>query len=449
MPTPLDNLSPEERKDWRELEQRLQQAGGTLTEVSQRELAEEFHVSPATLKRRLEKFKDEGLIDVEVEGKGRYSKTTITLSGYQPPYQALNERPMSPLVGVLPLNSLFRLEREADRACQQAFQIPRTSRIFLRLKGIRHSGKSTSLAGLREWLEREQGHCVGYVNLSSSAFSPNAFEDLSKLLYEFTNVITTTFRPYLRNRELPDLKTLWRDDIASGLNCETYLADHVFSQLPTPATLLIDGLDKVIGHPSTQNDFCNILRTWNEEKMKNVGQGPIIWPNIVVAYSTEPYPTHGIVGSVFYNVGLEINLSELTESEVTELAGHYQLPDWNSSKTQELMKWVGGHPALIQEALFYLSGSKTLTIADLGGPRLGSDFFRNHLFEKMQLLQPEKPSPLLTCFQTILKGEDCRDEYAKFQLEQAGLIQFEAGKTEVIELYRQYFGKVLSPQIPR
>ena len=448
MPTPLDDLSSDERKDWRELEKRLQQADGTLTEVSQRELANEFHQSPATFKRRLDTFKKKGLIDVEVEAKGRYAKTKIALIGYQPPEESSNQLPISPLVGALPLNSPFRLEREADRACQQAFQIPRTSRIFLRLKGIRHSGKSTSLAVLREWLEQEQGHCVGSVNLRSSNFSPDAFENLSRLLYQFTKEITTTFQPYLRNRELPDLRTVWRDDIAPGLNCANYLADHVFSQLPTPATLLIDGLDKVLGHPSTQNDFCNILRTWNEEKMKNVGQGSIIWPNIVVAYSTEPYPTHGIIGSVLYNVGVEIKLSELSETEITKLAGRYQLLDWDSSKTQELMKLVGGHSALIQEALFYLSRSKALTIADLGGPRLGSDFFRNHLFEKMQLLQPEKPSALLTCFQTILNGEECRDEYAKFQLEQAGLIKFQAGKPEVIELYLRYFSKVLAPIQP-
>lgn len=451
MSNPLDKLNVEERRDWRVLEQRLkqEQSLGSIS-VSQRELAEIFKVSPATARRRIKAFVKQGLIQYTVSGKGRTAKTQIDLVEYQlsDPIEKGKDFLLSPAVGILPLDSPLYLQRDADHKCREVFQSHRSARAFIRLKGTRHSGKSSLLIRLGYWLEQEQGHCVGRVDLNSNAFRPESFDNLEQLLYDFTYAVATAFKSDLRKPKRPDLQTVWRSDLSPTLNCDNYLANHIFGQIPEPATLLIDGLDQILGREQTQTPFCNFLRSWNEQKMKDVGLGPLIWPNIVMAYSTEPYPAYGIIGSVFQNVGIPIILSELTQEQVAQLVALYELQNWDQDQFDALMQIVGGHPALIQEALYYFYQDRTLKITDLLGPRLGYDFFQNHLLEKMKLLQLEKPSSLLDCFRTILSGQGCYDEYSKFQLEKGGVIKVKEGQVDVLALYRQYFTKVLETMAP-
>lgn len=345
---------------------------------------------------------------------------------------------MQPLTGRVPLDSPLYLERSADEKCRQYLQAAERreeSLPFIRIRASKGMGKSSLLVRLSHFLERQQKQAVGFIDLGSIDLSE--FADLNQLLYQFTFVIAQKFSNKLNNYTPPDLKDYWREDIAPGLNCTNYLKEHIFSKIEQPKTLFIDGIDAVLGQEKTQNPFLNLLRTWNESEMKLVSEAPIVWPSIVIAYSTEPYPEYGIKGSIMQNVGIEIDLKEFSPDETLELAKRYGL-NWSLNEVNSLRQLIGGHPALINRAFFEISQGH-ITLAELEmkatsptGP------FRDDLLKKLDLLEPNEN--LKKCFKKILNGERCTDEFANFQLEKAGLIK--VGQDEVrvaCELYKKYF----------
>ncbi len=81
----------------------------------------------------------------------------------------------------------------------------------------------------------------------------------------------------------------------------------------------------IFGKP-IQNDFLLVLRTWNETKMKLVvNRTKVIWPSVVIAYSTEPYPDAKFKGSPLQNVGTPVELDEFTPKSILNLAKIYGL----------------------------------------------------------------------------------------------------------------------------
>ncbi|NEP45514.1 MAG: hypothetical protein F6K35_42390, partial [Okeania sp. SIO2H7] len=253
----------------------------------------------------------------------------------------------------------------------------------------------------------------------------------------FTYSVVKEFEDKLKDYTPPNLQDYWIEDIAPGTLCTDYLKDHIFSKIDASKTLLIDGVDAVLGQEKTQNPFLNLLRTWNEKEMKNVGQEKIVWPRIAIAYSTEPYPEFGIKGSILQNVGIEVELEEFSRDEVKILATKYGL-NWSLDEVDVLMNFIGGHPTLVNQALYKVSqegmslSKLKIESATLKGP------FRHHLLHKLELIQ--KNENLLKCLQSILKGEECEDEFSKFQLEKAGLISNNSEKVQVkFELYQKYF----------
>ncbi|MCC5611911.1 AAA-like domain-containing protein [Nostoc sp. CHAB 5834] len=345
---------------------------------------------------------------------------------------------MQPLTGRVPLDSPLYLERAADEKCRQYLQAAQSreeSLPLIRIRASKGMGKSSLLVRLCQFLERQQKQAIGFIDLGSIDLSE--FADLNQLLYQFTFVIAQKFSNKLNNHTPPDLKDYWRKDIASGLNCTNYLKEHIFSKIEQPKTLFIDGIDAVLGQEKTQNPFLNLLRSWNESEMKLISEVSIVWPSIVIAYSTEPYPEYGIKGSIMQNVGIEIDLKEFSPDETLELAKRYGL-DWSLNEVNSLRQLIGGHPALINRAFFEIS-QRDITLAELEmkatsltGP------FRDDLLKKLDLLEPNEN--LKQCFKKILSGERCTDEFASFQLEKAGLIK--VGQDEVrvaCELYKKYF----------
>ncbi|MFB8788260.1 MAG: AAA-like domain-containing protein [Potamolinea sp.] len=342
--------------------------------------------------------------------------------------------------GIVPLDSPFYVEREADKICRQVLQFRRNSREslpFIRIKGSSGMGKSSLLVRLQKLLETELNQVVGFVDLASADFDKDAFSNLNKLLYQFTYAIAQTFSESVPNLNPSPLKNNWIEDVASGVNCTTYLHDHIFSKIRQPKTLLIDGIDAVLGQEQTQTPFLQLLRSWNERKMKQVSKAPIVWSSIVIAYSTEPYPDHGQKGSTMQNVGTAIDLQEFTQDQVLALAKSYGL-DWDLTEVSSLMQLIGGHPTLINQALYQVKSEKK-TLLDLQSQAsFLNNPFGDYLLKKLSLLKNNEN--LLTCFINLLKGDKCHDAFAKFELERSGLIKVEnSGVSVRCELYQRYF----------
>ena len=237
---------------------------------------------------------------------------------------------------------------------------------------------------------------------------------------------------------------MWDKNKAPGKNCTDYLEEHVFQKIDkTPKTLLIDGIDLILGKP-TQDDFLLVLRTWSETKMKlTVNNTKVIWPSIVIAYSTEPYPDAKFQGSPLQNVGTSIELDEFTPESILNLTKLYGLT-WNSEDVKGLIQFVESRPSLIQIALYQISQANISLeqleeeAVKIAGP------FSDYLLKYLKILKAPENEELKDCFQNILQGKDSDDVFSKYQLEKIGLIRSGKNKEEVsCELYRRFFEKNL------
>jgi len=435
----VESLHSEENHDWLVLEEQLKQHGGKLSR-SHREWAELLgSVSPSTIARRLRRYEELGLIRLEKRGKGRYNPVTIYLREFKPEERKLEG--ISPVTGVVPLDSKFYIRRDADLTCERVLASYRNTALpFIRIKGARGLGKTSLLIRLRDFLENK-GHIVGFINLFDISLDSESSITLRELLYQFTYKILQEFKDHLKEADVYEVGNFWRDDIAPGINCTQYLYKYIFSKIKLSKTLIIDGIDQVIGQESIQNPFLNLLRTWNETEMKNIGQSEIVWPSIIIAYSTDPYPEYGIKGSVLQNVGIEVGLSEFNSEQILDLVQKYGLSDLDTSNIQSLISFFGGHPALTNGALYKIS-QEQISLEQLKTQATRLNPFRDFLLKYLEILQ--KDNNLRSCFQKILSGEVCKDEFAKFQLEQAGLIKIDdEGARVKLKLYEKYFEETL------
>ncbi|GGA33832.1 hypothetical protein CYANOKiyG1_50960 [Okeania sp. KiyG1] len=173
--------------------------------------------------------------------------------------------------------------------------------------------------------------------------------------------------------------------------------------------------------------------------MKLVSSKKVIWPSVVIAYSTEPYLDAKFKGSPLQNVGTPIELLEFTPECILSLAKIYGL-SWDENNINCLMKLIGGHPSLVQRALYKISQTN-ISLEELEGEASKiSGAFSDYLLSHLEKLQAPENKQLMVCFQKIMRGEKCKDAFAKFQLEQIGLIKYRGNQEEVsCELYRRFF----------
>lgn len=390
----------------------------------------------------------------EIEGRKQKKQRLVALfSQYQPdwvnPQQRLNR--VERLTGIVPLNSPFYIERSEDEIIKQAFRSCQNDErlVFCRLRSARGLGKSSLLVRLQNFLEQELHHHVGWVNLAEGTLGN--LDDFPNLIKFFTRSVAREFALALPpQHQLDDLQDHWQEELAPGVNCMDYLEQQVFKPIkaldsPQPLTLIIDGIDSLLGLRNVQGPFLDWLRSWNERKMKRVTQDPVVWSNVVIAYSTDPYAAYEMAGSPLDNVGLPIELTEFNQSQVQKLIKLYGLT-WHKDEKQVklLMEWIGGHPELLNRSL-YAMRTENRTLEDFleSATQPGSEF-NTYLQEYLMLLQ-EHPS-LKSCLSNILNGNSCQDEFAIFQLDKCGLIDVNGTNKPRprFKLYEKYFKRALT-----
>ena len=340
--------------------------------------------------------------------------------------------------GVLPVNSSLRLHRACYTQCQEILQHPAPA--FLRIRGARGFGKSTLLVWLRYWLQTEQNHVVGFVDLGSYDFDPADFDDWGQLMYQFTYVVAQSFRQAKPDLRPPDLAKFWHKDVAAASNCTEYLENYIFGKIKEPKTLIIDGIDRILGNKATQTSLLNLLRAWYELKVK-AKQGNIVWANLVIADSTEPFLHYDIQDSPLQNVGNQVEISPLTKEEIGELARRYGI-ELNLSEIESLNQLISGHPDLVHQAIYTMK-QQSWTVEQLNANALKDDGAFNYFLQK-NLRKLQTHNNLKACFLDILQGKKHQDEFTKYQLELAGItkgypfnVQVSCGLYQ--EFFKQYF----------
>lgn len=323
----------------------------------------------------------------------------------------------------VPLNSPFYVERpQIESNCYEAILPPGA---LIRIKAPRQMGKTSLLDRILAHAAR-QGYRKVRVNLLQ--VEQTKLGTLDKFLRWFCTYISDRLQP---SSELNDY---WTEDRGSMVSCTRYL-EMLLKQQESPLILGLDGVDRIFQYPEISRDFFYLLRSWHEE-----ANNLEVWEQLrlVVVHCTEDYGRLDINQSPF-NVGVSIKLEEFSQAQVEELARHYQL-EWCDTQVQQLMAMVGGHPYLVQSALYHIAREGLALEPLLQDAPTEAGIYYGHL--RPLLVTLTHNFPLAAAFkQTITTTEPVQlDSMVAYKLYSMGLIQWHGN--QVIPrcgLYRQYF----------
>jgi AAA-like domain len=357
----------------------------------------------------------------------RYEQDLVTVLGNSADMSAI----AFPSVA-LPLQSPFYIRRsEAEALAMTEVDKPGG---LLRLKAPGHMGKTSLLLRV---LDHGRKANMKTVLLNFQEVDGEILTDLGRFLRWFCLNVTQQL-----NLE-PCLNDYWDDGIGHKVSCKIYFREYLLKQLAQPLILALDEVDQIFEYPSLVQEFFPMLRVWHEEAME-----VSIWQNLrlVLSYNTEVYVPLKISQSPF-NIGLAVGLNELSLDEIQHLAMTYNL-GWSdaeaANKIQNLYALVGGHPYLVQLALYGMSQLGWDWSTLLMQAPTQSGIYTAHLRRLWQVLQ--RRSELLLGLKAVVSASEGvqLDAVTAYQLESMGIIQLVGNLAQIKnELYRQYFQSLL------
>ena len=321
--------------------------------------------------------------------------------------------------GPEPLNSPFYIERSfVETNC---FQAIRQSGALIRIKAPKQMGKTSLLKKIIAEAKNHKYHSA-YLNFSLIENEKLSGQD---------NFICS-FSTYLANQLLsaPPVSELQQDMIG----CTAYFK-KILKQSEGIFVLALDEVDRLFEYPEIYQSFFPMLRNWNENASESE-----VWEKLrlVIVHSTENYGKLNINQSPF-NIGLPIKLEEFDEKQVKNLAVRHGL---DSQNITSLMSLVGGHPYLIQLALYYLAAEDKKVGHLLKSATTDEGIYGQHLRRHLENLKDSKE--LGTLFKQVLNSnQPVKLEYKTqqiYQLEAMGLINVINNLvTPRCHLYREYY----------
>lgn len=327
--------------------------------------------------------------------------------------------------GAVPLGSPFYLERTPFEA-QIDREITKPGAL-VRIKAPREMGKTSLL--LRVLASAQS---LGYhtVSLNLAQVDESIVSDLDR----FLRCICTNVARQLQLK--PMLNEYWDEDLGSKISCTDYFQHYLLEKISTPLVLVFDELNHIFEHPQIAKDFLPLLRSWYE-----LAKILPIWQKLrlIVVHSTEIYIPLQINQSPF-NVGLPIQLNAFAQAEVQQLAQRYEI-DWEDGvEAGQLMDLVGGHPALVNTALYHLSRGEVTLAQLLENAPTATGIYHHHLQRHWVTLE-EQPE-LAQAFDRVMSATKpiLLAPIVAYKLSSLGLIDRSGDKAIAsCKLYRQYF----------
>jgi diguanylate cyclase (GGDEF)-like protein len=363
---------------------------------------------------------------------------------------ALPEFPDSPI----PPNSPFYIPRSPIEELAEA-EITEPGSV-IRIIAPRKMGKSSLMLRLLDHAIQKSYYTV---NLDLRQADDQIFSSLNKFLRWFCANLS------LELGRAPQLHEYWNDELGSKVSCSVYIQHYILESIPTSLVLGFNEFDRIFKHPDIASEFLPLIRLWSEQA-KSIE----IWQKLrlVVSYSTEIYIPLKLTQSPF-NMGLPLTLPPLTPKQVQVLALRYRLEWIGNTEIRQLMDTLGGHPYLIQLALYYFKYSDSITlnqaissstaVTDGATPtdqqqQLFTRFIRQAATESgiysdylRGLLTTLNQEPELTAIvkQMLLQDRPIELEPLHiYQLKSLGLVKLEGDRVILsCDLYRQYFSKQL------
>lgn len=330
--------------------------------------------------------------------------------------------------GQMEINSPFYIERPPiEQRCYE--EISKLGSL-IRIKAPRQMGKSSLLARILYQAE-QQGDETVYLSLQVAP--TKCFSDTDTFLKWFCASVTRALNLTYSLDKYWELAEI----IGGNLCCQDYFERYLLPQINKPITLGLDEVDRVFEYPEIYADFFGLLRVLHEE-----GRQRNIWKQLrlVIIHSTEVYVPINLNQSPF-NVGLPVELPELTLFQVQNLAQLHQL-NWSDREVLQLMSMVGGHPFLVRLALYYISRQDMTLTQLLQTAPTTTGVYGNYLrrIESILLQYPELEVGMKQVITNTAYTQF--DKKTRSKLNALGLVKIQ--DEEVLpscELYRQYFSK--------
>jgi hypothetical protein len=323
------------------------------------------------------------------------------------------------------------VDRPVESICYETLLQPGS---LIRIKAPKLMGKSSLMERLLAQLAAE-GYRAASLSLKMADRSTH-LTNLNKFLRWFC-------LNFSRELNLPNqINTYWDEEgVGAKVSCTTYLEEHLLEQENSPLILCLDDVDALFPYPEVYEDFFGLLRSWYEKARSRQTWKKL---RLVIAHSTDVYIRLNINQSPF-NVGLPIELPELTREEVQILANKYGFPE-DLALVYPLMDLVGGHPYLLQQAFSHLKSYPNTTLNQLlvEAPT-DAGIYSHHLREHWLNLQQEPK--LIDALQIVINDtKPVRlESILAYQLQSLGLVKLVGNEVEPrCQLYRNYFGRVMA-----
>ncbi len=332
----------------------------------------------------------------------------------------------------IPLQSQFYIPPDTVEAQAQA-EILRPSGL-LRLRAAGNRGKTSLVLRLLDYARQEQMQTV-LINFQEAEAA--ILNDLGRFLRWFSLNVT-------QQLGLPaKIDDYWDDEIGHKVSCKLYFREYLLKQCSQPIVLALDEVDQIFEYAELVQEFFPMLRVWHEEGMELS-----VWQNLrlILSYNTEVYVPLKLSQSPF-NVGLALPLPLLTPVDIQTLALQYGLP-WEGedgkAAVRSLYDLVGGHPYLVQLALYALVQSDTSLPALLDAAPTQSGVYSGHLRQHWRIIS-RQPQLVQALSQVLTTPEGAELEaLSAYRLESLGLVELQGNRAVIsCDLYRRYFKSLL------
>jgi len=326
--------------------------------------------------------------------------------------------------GLLSLNSQYYIERPPIE--ERCFETILQSGAVIGIKAPRQMGKTSLMTRI---LDHAKQNGCRTISLSFQVLDQDDFVDLKTFLYRFCAYVSRGLQ--LANR----ISDLWDDCLGSKVNCREYFEHYLLAASPQPLVLALDEVDRMSAYPQLATDFLGLLRHWFEE-----GKTRAIWQRfrLIIVHSSEVTLQLSQHQSPF-NVGLQIWLRDFRPDQVWDLAHRYG-QNWKAGEVENLLSLLGGHPFLLQVALYHIS-IQDLTLEELLQTAATEEgIFQEHLRRYLGILQQDVK--LQEAMKTIVQSDRLISvkPAVAYRLLSLGLVLMVKNTVTVrCGLYRQYF----------
>ena len=325
----------------------------------------------------------------------------------------------------LPPDSPFYIKRPPieDRAYEE---IAKPGSV-IRIKAPRRTGKSSLLNQIISHAKKQN---YKIVSLDFQEADESIFDNLDKFLRWFCANISRQLK--LK----PLLDDYWDPDMGSKVNCTLYFEAYLLEKTNRPIVLALNEVNRVFEYAAIAQDFLPLLRYWHEQANKLEVFEKL---RLIVVHSTEIYVPLKINQSPF-NIGLPLTLPEFTLAQVKELAGYYRLNWHRGTEADQLMAMVGGHPYLVQLALYYLYQGKITLEKLLEAAPTQAGIYGDHLRMQWDILA--KDEKLAAAAKQVFSNQNSvqLEPILAHKLDSMGLVKLNGNECMPSRnLYRRYF----------